>query len=67
MGWKVGDPIAVPEYRSSGDRGSWRLTGERKGWVVYVSQRYIVVDWGQYEESVWIDDLAYRGSRNGLY
>lgn len=67
MTWQVGDQIAVPEYRSDGGRGNWKLTGKREGRVVYVGNRYIVVDWGHYEESIWVDDLAYRGSRNGLY
>ncbi|GGA31890.1 hypothetical protein GCM10007416_00520 [Kroppenstedtia guangzhouensis] len=66
--WKIGDEVTVPEYHSGGGTGErWKLTGERKGRVVYVGPRYIVVNWGHYEESIWLDDLAYRGSRSGMY
>jgi|GEM_PF-3990617 hypothetical protein len=60
---KVGDVIRVPLYRRNGT--SWRMRGLAEGRVVYVHDRYIVVDWGLYREALWPDDLAKRVHRWG--
>jgi len=55
---KVGDVIRVPLYRRRGY--GWTRRGITEGRVVYVCDRYIVVDWGLYREALWPEDLAKR-------
>ena len=56
-GYKVGDEVIVTEEKQ-GNKGL--VKEKRKGRVIQVYDRFVVVDNGKYRECVWIkrDELA---------